>query len=445
MVNPRGIAAEALYLVIYKGKSLTGVLQRPAITKLPDESRALVKDLCFGCLRWHFALQQILEKILVKPMKKKDKDIECLIRVGLYQLQYQHTADHAAVNETVKACKTLKKPWSKGLVNGVLRRFQRDRETLTSKIKPHTVFPLWIIQTVKQSWPTCWKEVLIASNQRAPMTLRLNTARTHRDDYMQQLESVGIKAIPHTVVKTAIELVNPVNVQQLPGFDTGLVSVQDASAQLAAPLLNIKPGMRVLDACAAPGGKTGHILESEEDIVVTAIDNSAQRLGKVAENIQRLGFDNNPQGGHIQLVEADAGELDFWYDGKSYDRILLDAPCSALGVMRRHPDIKVLRKETDIAALVKQQQHLLERLWHVLKEGGLLLYATCSILPQENDEQIAHFLDKHKEDAEVVPIQQEWGIACTHGRQILPGSGAAGGDNMDGFYYCLLKKLAVSS
>ncbi len=442
MLNPRSIAAEALYQVVYQGKSLTEVLQRPTLANLPEADKVLVKDMCFGSLRWHFALNQILDRLLVKPMKKKDRDVECLIRIGLYQLQYQHTADHAAVNETVNACKKLKKPWSKGLVNGVLRSFIREKDTLTKSIKPHTVFPLWLIKRIKQNWRACWKEVLVASSQRAPMTLRVNTSLNNRESYIAKLVSAGIMAKPHALVATAIELEKPVNVQQLPGFNKGYVSVQDASAQLAAPLLDTKPGMRVLDACAAPGGKTGHILESTSNVFLTALDTDAQRLSRVNENVQRLGFDTSDNN-HITLIAADANELQHWYDGKPFERILLDAPCSALGVMRRHPDIKVLRQESDIAALVRQQQRLLESMWQILSVEGLLLYATCSILPEENDLQIEQFIKAHTGEVEAIPIHSKlgikWGVRCTYGHQILPHT-----DNMDGFYYCLLKKLAVS-
>ncbi len=443
MVNPRSIAADVLYQVIYQGKSLTAVLQSNAVINRGESDRALVKDICFGSLRWHFALNQILDKLLAKPLKKKDKDVECVIRIGLYQLHYQQTADHAAVNETVNACKALKKNWSKGLVNGVLRRFIRDKEILVEGIKPHTVFPLWLIRRIKQAWPECWKDILAASNQRAPMTLRVNNRQTTVKKYIERLHAEGIIASRHPLVASAIELEKAVNVQQLPDFVTGQVSVQDASAQLAAPLLDVQPGMRVLDACAAPGGKTAHLIELTQGIRLTALDSSGSRLLKVKENLYRMGYqsDESFQDSSDQVLEireADANDLAAWYCGRPYDRILLDVPCSALGVMRRHPDIKVLRQETDIAALVEQQKQLLEKLWQVLKQGGYLLYATCSILPEENEQQIARFLRVYHKEAEVIPIREPWGVACTYGRQILPQT-----NNMDGFYYCLLKKLVV--
>ncbi len=430
---PRAVAAYCLHQVIYQGRSLTEVLQGDKVTNLEDSDRALVKDICFGSLRWHYVIDIILDKLLAKPLKNKDKDVECLIRVGLYQLQYQHTADHAAVNETVSASKHLKKPWSKGLINGVLRNFSRDKadnkKGILSNIKPHMAFPYWIIKRVKPAWPEQWKEVLAASNQRAPMTLRVNHSKIQTIDYINKLKEVGIEAQPHPLVESAIELKQPVNVYKLPDFERGYVSVQDASAQLAGYLLACKAGMTVLDACAAPGGKTGHIAESSKNLKITAIDNVPHRLALVKENLDRLGE-------KATLIEADASDLPAWYSdqNEAFDRILLDAPCSALGVMRRHPDIKVLRQDSDIAALVELQKQLLETLWTILKPGGRLLYATCSILPEENDQQIKQFVTLQK-DAKVIPIAGKWGASCEYGRQILPNS-----DNMDGFYYSLLEK-----
>ena len=433
-MNPRAIAAQCLHKVIYEGKSLTEVLKFDSVVRLENSDKALTKDICFGSLRWHYAINQVLDKLLTKSLKKKDKDVECLIRVGIYQLHYQSTADHAAVNETVAACKKLKKPWSTGLVNGVLRNFIRDQENLVGKIKPHTVFPTWLIKRVKHAWPNQWKEVLVASNLRAPMTLRVNQSKVSVESYIKQLGIEGTKRIEaqqHSKVDSAIELKKAVNVHDLPKFDDGYVSVQDASAQLAAKLLDCKAGMRVLDACAAPGGKTGHILETAQNLTVTAIDNVPERLNLVQENLDRLGQQAN-------LIAADAMKLVDWHDQQAFDRILLDAPCSALGVMRRHPDIKILRQENDIRSLLELQKQLLTTLWTTLKPGGLLLYATCSILPEENDQQIAQFVESHPDDVNVISIKESWGFSCEFGRQILPGS-----DNMDGFYYSLLKKPAL--
>ncbi|MEE9302301.1 MAG: 16S rRNA (cytosine(967)-C(5))-methyltransferase RsmB [Thiotrichaceae bacterium] len=430
--NPRTVAAQSLYQVIYQGKSLTEVLQNEAIKALDDTDTALVKDICFGSLRWHHAINIMLDALLTKPLKKKDKDVECLIRVGLYQLHYQQTADHAAVNETVKASKQLKKPWSKALINGVLRSFTRDKQFIIKKIKAHSSFPYWIIKRVKQAWPEQWKEVLVASNQRAPMTLRVNHSKISTAEYLAKLNAVSIAAKAHTLVNSAIELTQPVNVYKLPSFEQGFSSVQDASAQLAAHLLDCKEGMRVLDACAAPGGKTGHIAERCDHLDITAIDNVSHRLALVKDNLDRLGK-------QATLIEADASDLDAWYNSAGnqlFDRILLDAPCSALGVMRRHPDIKILRQETDIETLVGLQKKLLATLWTILKPGGRLLYATCSILPEENDLQIKQFVSTREAESKVIPLPGTWGTQYEYGRQILPNN-----DNMDGFYYSLLEKI----
>lgn len=427
-MNPRAVAANCLHQVIYQGRSLTEVLQTESILKLEDSDRALAKDLCFGSLRWHYHIDYMLSKLLAKPLKNRDKDVECLLRVGLYQLQYQNTAEYAAVNETVKASKGLKKPWSKGLINGVLRGYLRRKDKIAEKIESQPAYPKWLVKHIKKAWPEKWKKILKASNKRAPMTLRVNASQTTVDDYIKLLDGESIEAKKHPLVDSAIELIKPVNVYQLPDFASGMVSVQDASAQLAAVLLDCQSGMKVLDACAAPGGKTGHIAERSDGLDITAIDNVPERLAKVEENITRLGK-------QVRLVEADANKLKDWHDGVLFDRILLDAPCSALGVMRRHPDIKILRKEKDVESLVVQQQNLLESLWSILKPGGKLLYATCSILPAENEEQIARFMERHIHDADVLSIKADWGIACQYGRQILPGK-----DNMDGFYYSLLQK-----
>jgi len=431
-VNPRAVAAHCIHQVIYQGKSLTDVLQQETVANLEDADRGLVKDICFGSLRWHYAIDTMLDELLSKPLKKKDKDVECLIRVGLYQLQYQHTADHAAVNETVKASKKLNKPWSKSLINGVLRSYTRKKDIIFKKIKPHTAFPYWIIKRVKHAWPQQWKDILAASNQRAPMTLRVNHTKISTNDYISELNRIGIEATQHIHVPSAIELKQPVNVHKLPDFMKGYVSVQDASAQLAAHLLDCQKGMKVLDACAAPGGKTGHIAESAKPLELIAIDNVPHRLALVKDNLDRLGQ-------QATLIEADASDLAAWYQGdlakEGFDRILLDAPCSALGVMRRHPDIKVLRQDSDIASLVALQQHLLETLWGILKPGGRILYATCSILPDENDQQIKQFVSKHSSEISVVSLEAEWGKRCEYGRQIFPDH-----DNMDGFYYSLLEK-----
>jgi len=418
--NSRSLAAKILQRVIYKGESLSTALQ--------DNDDPMVSDLCYGCLRWHEPLSALLNELLSKNLKNKDKDIECLLRVGLYQIIYQKTPDHAAVGETVNALKGLKKPWAKKLVNAVLRNYLRGQDKLqtiiTSQETARYAFPQWLIDAIKAAWPDNWEALLDASNQRAPMTLRVNQRLQTRASYLEKLASNGIQATPHPSVETAIQLVQPCPVYTLPGFTEGAVSVQDAAAQNAAILLDCQPGMTVLDACAAPGGKTGHILESAPDLDVTAVDNSERRLQRVVQNLERLQLP-------AQIITSDILEVDNYAQENQFDRILLDAPCSATGVIRRHPDIKVLRRPSDIDALVSLQGKMLNTLWGTLKPGGILLYATCSILPQENEHQIKTFLASHS-DASLLPIANGQGM----GRQVFTGE-----ESMDGFYYAKLLKV----
>jgi len=427
VINPRFIATQALYRVVYQHESLTDVLADSGVQQLED--KALVQDICFGSLRHFETINAILEQLLVKPLKKKDKDIECLLRIGLYQLIYQRMPDHAAVNETVAVTKKHKKKWSRGLVNGVLRSFLRDKKTILSKTEhiAKRALPIWLLKRLKAAWPQDWENIILASNKKAPMSLRLNLNRYDRETYLQKLQAKSIAAHAVTVSQTAIQLEQPCNVYDLPEFDQGTVSVQDTAAQFAAQLLDCQTGMRVLDACAAPGGKTGHILETAEQLNVIAVDNRIHRLKRVEENLQRLQY-------HAECICADVADVESWWDQQLFDRILLDAPCSATGVIRRHPDIKLLRQDNDIANLQQQQQRILEALWPLVKTGGKLLYATCSILPEENVQQISAFLAQHH-DAKICAIEADWGIACQDGRQILSGQ-----YNMDGFYYALLEK-----
>ncbi|MGB1311330.1 MAG: 16S rRNA (cytosine(967)-C(5))-methyltransferase RsmB [Leucothrix sp.] len=423
--NPRATAALILERVIYGGTSLSQLL-----VDADDNVDPLVKDLCFGSLRWHEQLSAILDQLLSKSLKAKDKDIECLLRVGLYQVLYQNTPEYAAVNETVAAVKGLKKAWAVKFVNGVLRTFLRRKESLLHKADAietaHYAFPRWLIDAVKHAWPDQWQSVLQASNLRAPMTLRVNLSQLSREDYLRQLTEQDIQAIPHASVESAVILAKPVSVYELPGFNEGYVSVQDAAAQLSASLLDCQSGMRVLDACAAPGGKTGHILEHTSGLDMVAIDNSELRLLRIGENLERLGLT-------ADIVLGDAGESAKW-SAEGFDRILLDAPCSATGVIRRHPDIKVLRREDDIEQLNEQQTRLLTNLWDMLRPGGRLLYATCSIFPAENVAIVEAFLGNNP-SAKHLPIEAQWGLPQRYGRQVLPGM-----DSMDGFYYAIIEK-----
>lgn len=430
--EPRLAAARMVFAVLNRQVSLSSVLPGE-LTPIQDRrQRALAQELAFGTLRWYFRLDAVLSQLLKKPLKQKDQDVQALLLVGLYQLVVLDMPGHAAVSETVEAVRSLGKDWATGLVNGILRNAQRRAQTLlaTADASPRARWshPDWWQQQLCSDWPLHWQAILEANNQRPPMTLRVNARMHSRDEYLQNLASADIEARPSSIAGDAIELVQPVMVDRLPGFADGSVSVQDAAAQLAAPLLQLHDGQRVLDACAAPGGKTGHILESNRHLsAVVAVDSDTRRLDRVADNLERLDLD-------AELVAADAADTESWWDGRLFDRILLDAPCSASGVVRRHPDIKVLRRAGDIAALAAQQQRLLEALWPLLASGGMLLYATCSVFRAENVDTVTNFLERHQDACES-QLDGEWGHAQSVGRQLLPGE-----YGMDGFYYARLVK-----
>ena len=432
-MKTRAIAARALQRVTYQGESLTEVFQHATLQNLSVRDQAWVRHVCFGAVRWHGRLGAILRELLDKPIKASDKDIECLLRLGLYQIIYQRTPDHAAVSETVEASRALKKAWAGSLVNGVLRRFLREQATVLAKVdqieSAQYSFPTWLADQIKHAWPQDWQAIMQASNEHPPLSLRVNGLLATREQYLERLKQQQIQAEPIASTELGIHLPEALAVTELPDFAQGSVSVQDAAAQQAAVLLAPQATMRVLDACAAPGGKTCHLLERYPQIELVALDNSAKRIKQVYENLTRLNL-------AATVKVADAVDLAAWWDGQTFERILLDAPCSATGVIRRHPDIKLLRKKTDIATLQQQQAALLQALWQVLKQGGLLLYATCSILPEENNLQIEQFL-KTQPDARVKAIKATWGRELSVGRQILPGE-----QGMDGFYYALLEKAA---
>jgi len=430
-MNSRASAARILVEVLGEGRSLSTALPRGLEGVAPSD-RALVQNLCYGTLRSYSRLRAVVKPLLKHPFKPRDLDIELLVLIGAHQLLELQTPAHAAINECVAATRQFDKGWAKGVVNGVLRNLQRRSEELLAGVESDPVarfaHPQWLVERVRKAWPDDWQAVLEGNNARAPMSLRVNSSQVARDNYLQQLNEAEISALPDANVASALLLERPVDVSRLTGFDRGLVSVQDCAAQLAVPLLDLKAGQRVLDACAAPGGKTGHILESEPGLAeVVALDSDAGRLVRVTENLERIGLS-------ATLVEADAGDTESWWDGVPFDRILLDAPCSATGVIRRHPDIKWLRRPNDISALVVEQQRLLEALWPLLASDGMLLYATCSILPAENEQQIAAFVERH-DDVVEHPIEAEWGRKQRYGRQILPAEGG-----MDGFYYAALVK-----
>jgi 16S rRNA (cytosine967-C5)-methyltransferase len=340
--------------------------------------------------------------------------------------------EHAALSETVNSCKSLGKPWATGLINASLRTYQRNQQQLESTIentdKTHYAHPDWILNQLQHDWPESWQTIVHANNQQAPMTLRVNRQQNSRDDYLNLLKQQGFKAKPIAGCADGIELDQPCDVNALPEFLKGAASVQDGAAQHTVELLDIKQNQRILDACAAPGGKTCHILEVEPSNEVVAIDIDSERLLRITENLQRLNLS-------AELIAADASDVDAWWDKKMFDRILIDAPCSGTGVIRRHPDIKVLRRPSDLDDLVNKQQHLLEKLWPLLNTGGLIVYTTCSVFKQENELQIMSFLKTHPE-AEEVKLSPEPASPRPVGYQRLPGD-----DNMDGFFYACIRKV----
>jgi len=429
--NPRAVAVSILTRVVRDGQSLSSLLPQ-GLDSLPPERRALAQELCYGTLRWWPRLELMLGELMDKPLKKKELEVKCLLLMGLYQLAYMDIPPHATVSETVAISLVLRKNWARGLVNAVLRRFQREQKALEARLEKSpvaaTAHPTWLLEMLQQAWPDDWSAIVEANNQRPPMTLRNNRSRQNREHYLDELQAAGLPALPAEHCPDALTLEHPMGVEQLPGFNEGRVSVQDAAAQLAAILVAPEPGMRILDACAAPGGKTGHLLEICSDIELFALDIEKNRLERVQQNLDRLGVSAN-------LIAADAAQPEQWWDGNPFDRILLDAPCSASGVIRRHPDIKLLRQANDIAQLSRLQHRILKALWPTLRPGGMLVYATCSILPQENGEQLANFLAT-QDDAEGLLMEAPWGRPAGIGRQILPNQ-----DGMDGFYYaCIIKQ-----
>lgn len=433
-VDPRLAAARALGAVL-AGKASLGSALPAQLDKVEPRDRGLTQELAFGTARWQPRLALLADKLLQKPFKAADTDLEALLLVGLYQLLYTRIPAHAAIGETVGCVDRLKKSSAKGLINAVLRRAQREGEALLAELErdpaARTAHPRWLQKALKAHWPADWEAICAANNSHPPLTLRVNRRHGSRDDYLAELAVAGIaaRACPFSV--DGVQLAVPCDVTTLPGFAEGRVSVQDEAAQLAADLLELKPGLRVLDACCAPGGKTCHLLEAEPTLAVTAVDLEESRLVRVHENLARLKLD-------ARLVAADARAVGEWWDGKPFQRILLDAPCSATGVIRRHPDIKLTRQQGDIATLAALQGELLDALWPTLEVGGVLLYATCSSLPTENTEVIGAFLARTP-GARELDIPGPFGVKQPHGRQLL-----AQIDGHDGFYYAKLIKIAAA-
>ena len=443
--------------------SLTRLLPA-AQASLPASERALLQAYVFGLARWSGQLEALLGTLLERPLKARDRDVDLLLRLGLFQLVHTRTPPHAAVDATVAATRALDKPWARGLVNGVLRNALRRGEALLDPLdeRARLSHPPWLLARLREDWPERWRELAEAGNVQAPMTLRVNLARTDVPRYREALAAAALSAEPLAPsapgrAPAALVLERAVAVDALPGFEAGLVSVQDGAAQLAVEFLieASSPGARLLDACAAPGGKTAQALESGHFGAVVALDRDPERLGRVRETLERLGFPTEPEEGTgtvadtigtdtardvgagpgaavadasrtraaVTLGAHDAADTARWWDGVPFDAVLLDAPCTGTGVIRRHPDIKLLRRESDVTALAVEQGQLLDALWATLRPGGVLLYATCSVLRAEGEAQTAAFLSRQPN----ATLRLE--------RRVLSGE-----SGMDGFYHALLER-----
>lgn len=433
MPNSRLIAAQIISRVLKARVSLTDAFSAGVEASVNSRDRAFIQELCYGTIRWCIPLRELCSYLLKKPLNDNDQDIYALLLIGLYQLNYLRTSPHAAVHETVQAARELHKVWAVPLINGVLRSFQRQNASLLKKLPKisHFAHADWLIKKLQHVWPNEWQAILAANNHLPSMSLRVNLLSITRKDYLQKLKDKSIAASLSELSQTGIILDESCPVLKLPGFMEGEVSIQDTAAQLAASLLRLEPGQRVLDACAAPGGKTMHILEAQPDLVsCVAVDHDAIRLNKVKDNLNRLRLADKKV--HLLFTKAEA--LNSTWKGELFDRILLDAPCSGTGVIRKHPDIKILRREEDIAKLAEQQYQLLSSLWQVLKPNGVLLYVTCSVLPEENSQVLQRFLS-HCSNAKEEIIDETWGVTCPIGRQIFPQI-----HGPDGFYYARLRK-----
>lgn len=433
MSNSRATAAQIISRVTKEKISLKEALSAGVNANVNSRDRAFIQELCYGVIRWYAPLRQLCGYLLKKPLNASDQNVYALLLIGLYQLNYLRTSPHAAVHETVQGARELNKVWAVPLINGVLRSFQRQKASLLKKLPKdsHFAHPDWLIKKLQQAWPNEWQTILAANNHLLPMSLRVNILKITRKDYLQKLKDKNITGRLSELSATGIILDESCPVIKLPGFMEGEVSIQDTAAQLATSLLLLKPGQSVLDACAAPGGKATHILESQSDLLsCVAVDSDAIRLSKVKENLNRLSLSDTK----VQLLCAKAQNLKSIWKEDLFDRILLDAPCSGTGVIRKHPDIKLLRREEDIAKLAEQQYQLISSLWEILKPNGILLYVTCSVLPEENSDVLIRFLSQHADAKEEV-LDEIWGVACSVGRQIFPQI-----HGPDGFYYARLRK-----
>lgn len=396
MSQLRAVAASCVHQVVEHGQSLNKALPL-ALAKVPSNEQALLQEICYGTLRWYPQISLYLTKLLKRPIKSKDKVLLALLATGIYQISHMRIANHAALSETVSATKPLKRDWAKAFINGILREYLRNAPSLENKLRGNPSFsfahPQWLIDRFKQEWPSYWRHILKYGNQTAPMCLRVNQQHISRDDYMTLLKDAGHSASPCRWAPHGIYISQATDIEKLPKFDEGYASVQDEAAQLVCYALDLKSQQHFLDACCAPGGKLCHALEITPDLVATGLDAEAERQVRTKENLHRLGL-------HAQLKVGRADNKATWWDGTQFDRILVDAPCSGTGVIRRHPDIKLLRTPEDINKLTELQLEILCHLWPTLKPGGILVYSTCSVIASENTLVVQQFLNKYT-DAQI--------------------------------------------
>jgi 16S rRNA (cytosine967-C5)-methyltransferase len=428
--DTRALAAKALADIALRGASLREAMERHA-SKLGDpRDRALLMALLSDGARWWPRFDAALDRLLERPLRRKEPAVHGLLVLGLVQLEVLELADYAAVAATVEAVRALQRPQLAGLVNAVLRRWQRERVTHLAALdaRPETrhAHPRWLAEAITRDWPAQAEAVLAANNREPPLTLRANRRRTTREALIERLHADGQTAESHAWLADAIVLPHSTDVTRLPGFAEGLFAVQDGAAQAAADLADVRDGQCVLDACAAPGGKACHLLE-RADVDLTALEFDAPRAERIRQNLMRLRLD-------AKIVVGDAGAPEGWWKGQPFERILLDAPCSASGVLRRRPDVRLHRRESDLPPLVAQQRRILAALWPLLAPGGRLLYVTCSLLRAENEGVVVPFLAAHA-DAQALPFTLPAGQPATVGWQILPGDG-----DLDGMYYAVLQK-----
>ncbi len=427
-VAVRAGAARILDAVLHRNRSLKAELATALPSLADPRDRALVEAICFAALRQRARYATALAAWMPRPLSRRDAPLRALLYAGFAQLDPLQLPPHAALAATVDAARALGRRHQAGLVNALLRRAQRDGLPAG---EPEAAWPDWLRERVRADWSQDADAVFAASALQAPTWLRVNRTRSAVADYAARLREAGIEAQAVAALPDALRVDVPVSPTTLPGFAEGEVSVQDAAAQRVAEALAPAPGARVLDACAAPGGKSAHLLERDPSLRLTALDVDPRRLRRVADTHARLGV-----GGDARLRAADAATPAEWWDGIAFDAILLDAPCSATGVVRRQPDVLLHRRPSDVVALVDLQARLLDALWPLLAPGGRLLYATCSVLKAENEEQIAAFLARTP-DARAVALDASFGREAGAGRQRLPGE-----QDMDGFFYARLERAA---